>query len=1510
MTDCHEYIGTYLSRKNFHLPVLFVFIFCTSAIVVSAQIQIKEGNNLDRDAAHLVRNFLLGNGIQIKSVKHIGSLKSIGSFEKAINELGIDKGLVLSTGSVSNIARPNDRKDTGDSPDPANTQTDTDLQNLTPYPVKEVTGLEIQFVAQTADLEFRYVFASEEYPEFTCSKFNDIFAFFISGPNPDGGVYNKKNIALVPDPNDPSGNSFTDFPVWTNTVNNGKVGEITTDGSCTDKNESLAFTQYYNDNSNSLYLTFDGYLDVFKARVRIVPCQVYTIKLIIGDSNDFDYDSAVFLEANSLKSRDFFYALEGMPDNTIVEGCQSGRIAVVYDKPVTEDINHKLNIVAVREDDALVGLDYELSDTEFRLRRGDSIAYIEFHPLEDNMAEAPEFIRILDAYNGCIIDTLSLRIADNRTLELSEQFENMAICPGGSTLSELFPEIIPQFIDFTSGTGDYQFGNRSPSLLAIPILVGQEYHNITYSGLSDICLDAFTHTNISEVSILLKSPDGEVVRIKDTGGDKISFVNEKLCLSQIVDFNSINSFLSKGDHAISGRWEFIIIDEVSNNATGSFDKLTIFFENPGYKHITFTDTFGKTMLSDALITQDSVIEVVVSDRYNCMVSKRIKLSIIESINEPINISCGTSDRDQLGFSWQMTGDERYEIDYGNGWTDIGQTDRYIISGLPPDTTVTLRIRTNLGACSGPVSEVTCVSPPCIDPDIIISNKTDSDDACMPNGSFEINTTNTKGPYRYFLDSKEILDSNVSGLARGRYAVSVIDAYGCPNSTNVSIAGVASMQLSATVEGAYCGQQGFIDLFVSDGVFPYTYMWSNGSTEKDINGLDGGEYTVTVTDADGCHVSKSFIIEQTQRMKIMKLDIENVSCAGLSDGYVRPILMGGHTPYQYEIVNITSGVVHDTFGLPAGNYSITVTDRNQCLTVSEFSINEPDTLTLEAYVDGPSCDNDLEAGAIELNVSGGHEPYIYTWSDNSSEEGRVALVPGVYMVTISDNENCTISDSFTINTPVDPAVEVYSYDASCYGATDGNASISIANESFSVLWDNGQNTPLIDNLSSGRYCAMITTESGCIIDTCINISQPADMTVETIITDNSCFGVDDAGIDLTVSSGKGPFTFLVSDNIYQRDSILIQRELSPGLYGVRVIDSQGCSKDVEIEINPAPVITTVISKRDVACYSGSDGSIALDLSGSSEIDLISWIGPDGYTSQSAEINDLIAGVYAFQAVDNKGCQYSNEITVTEPAEPTLIDITVEDVTCFGMENGSIMATLAEGVSEDFEYSLNNGFLSNNTGLFESLSPGEYDLLTIDENGCEVEIPGIVVVEPFKFLIDIEVDTEVIESQNIPIEVKVSNAQGNYKLNWASDPAKDLPCTDCQSTVIIDLKRHLFISVEAIDDKGCIAYDEKKIYVRRANHISVPTAFTPNRDGRHDALYVYGTNGTRILDFTIYSSNGSAYYSASDFVVNNEDVGWDGTYGGRELSPGSYTWTATALFKDGFKKKFSGTTQLIR
>ena len=259
--------------------IVILCLLCFCGIRVHAQLTVTPSIS-----AYQMASIIAGPGVTVFNASYVGMPIASGSFNSVGTAVGLNSGIVLTTGEAVQSIGPNDNDA---STTQFSTAGDSDLESLTGAQTFDAAVLEFDFIPQSDTLTFRYVFASEEYPEFVCSEFNDLFGFFISGP----GIVGKSNLALIPG---------TTSPVAINTVNNGSIGLSVSGPPST--NCGLTNSAFYIDNTGGLDIQYDGLTTILTAEIIVTRCLTYHLKIAIADGADSALNSGVFIEAGSLSS--------------------------------------------------------------------------------------------------------------------------------------------------------------------------------------------------------------------------------------------------------------------------------------------------------------------------------------------------------------------------------------------------------------------------------------------------------------------------------------------------------------------------------------------------------------------------------------------------------------------------------------------------------------------------------------------------------------------------------------------------------------------------------------------------------------------------------------------------------------------------------------------------------------------------------------------------------------------------------------------------------------------------------------------------------------------------------------------------------------------------------------------------------------------------------------------------------------------------------------------------------
>lgn len=622
------------------------------------------------------------------------------------------------------------------------------------------------------------------------------------------------------------------------------------------------------------------------------------------------------------------------------------------------------------------------------------------------------------------------------------------------------------------------------------------------------------------------------------------------------------------------------------------------------------------------------------------------------------------------------------------------------------------------------------------------------------GSITLTVGGGSPSYTYLWSNADTAQ-NLSGVPAGIYIVTVTDVNNCTASDTITLTEptlVSSTQIPITYLGGNnvsCNgaSDGSIDVTPSGGVAPYTYVWSTTDTTEDLSGLSAGSYTVTVTDINGCSGEATIVLDEPAILDGILTSPTfsggyNVSCGG-SDGAINLLVTGGNTTYTYSWSN--GETTQNIDSLPAGIYTVTITDANGCTFSDNITLTQPgaysSAISSPTYNGGYNITcNGANNGAIDLTMSGGTPPYNYVWSTTDTVEDLSGLAPGLYTVTVTDNNNCTITTSITLTEPlvlqsfITSPTNPGGYNISCFGGANGSVTVSgiDGTPGYTYLWSNGSTTATLTNLSIGPHYVTITDANNCIVIDSITLTEPPILAVTSITSPQypggwniSCNGSDDGAVDITVAGGAPGYSYLWSNG----DTTPNITNVSVTVYIVTVTDVNGCTATNSITLTEPQLLSSNIvpsvtpGGTNISCNGGSDGSVNLIVNG----------GTAGYTfdwSNGSTIEDptgLSAGTYYVTITDTNGCVTADTITLTEPAGMNSSTITSNyngsGVSCNNSCDGNIDLTVNGGAAP-YTY-----LWSDNTSGQDllNLCSGTYTVTITDANGCTTT-DGATITQP--------------------------------------------------------------------------------------------------------------------------------------------------------------------------------------
>ena len=777
------------------------------------------------------------------------------------------------------------------------------------------------------------------------------------------------------------------------------------------------------------------------------------------------------------------------------------------------------------------------------------------------------------------------------------------------------------------------------------------------------------------------------------------------------------------------------------NSTGAID-ITVTGGVGGY---TYAWSNGATSEDLSNLTAGNY-SVTITDVNGCSVSQNIQitqpLAALAVSETKTNLTCfgandGTIDLTVTG------GTAPYAYAWSNGKTT---QDNFNIAAGVYDVTIT-----DANGCS--IQKSYNITSPY---ELTLSGTT-SDISCFGAADGAINITATGGTAPYtFVWSNGAGTEDISGLSPGNYSVQITDANGCTKAESFTITQPAFLQLTYSQTDVLCfgNSTGAIDITVTGGVSGYTYTWSNGATSEDLSNLTAGNYSVTVTDVNGCSVTQNIQITQPLAALAVSETITNLTCFGANDGTIDLTVTGGTAPYAYAWSN--GKTTEDNFNVAAGVYDVTITDANGCSIQKSYTIASPDELTLSGTTNNISCFGAAD-GAINISATGGTAPYTFVWSNGAGTEDISGLSPGNYSVQITDANGCTKAESFTITEPTVRAFSHSKVDVSCFGGSDASINISIVGGTapYTYAWSNGATSEDISGLSAGDYTVVVTDVNGCQISQTINVVEPvAALTTVESITNLTCFGANDGSIELLVTGGTAPYTYNWNNGSSTED-IYAQ---AAGAYQVTITDANGCSIQGNYSINTPDPLTSIGTSQNISCNGLTDGSINLTVTGGTEPYVYSW--SNGETTE--DLSNLAIGSYQVQVTDAQGCSISRNFNITQPL-PLTLNYVSNNVSCFQAGDGNI-TTQVSGGTAPYTYAWNNGATTKN---ISALTGGSYELTVTDANGCQTT-QTITITEPSSALNAAATITDAGCNglPNARIDLTVTGGTAPYNYLWSN------------------------------------------------------------------------------------------------------------------------------------------------
>lgn len=650
--------------------------------------------------------------------------------------------------------------------------------------------------------------------------------------------------------------------------------------------------------------------------------------------------------------------------------------------------------------------------------------------------------------------------------------------------------------------------------------------------------------------------------------------------------------------------------------------------------------------------------------------------------------------------------------------------------------------------------------------------------------------------------------------------------------------------------------------------------------------EDGNYVFEVTDEAGCTQDTTIEISCPE---VLFFDVSSteVSCTGYSDASFDASAAGGTGSVTFEVPEV--GVLIDFEGavdyaqdsLPSGTYTFSLVDENGCTFSDTLEIEEPDGLSVDYSVTDVACAGDCN-GLILANIEGGSLPYVLSVNDLEGEavvSGE--LCPGSYVHTTADGNACLVTDTLSIVGP-DTIQFVFSVsNVPCSGADNGQICLD------SLQGGSGPLTPQLVplptgaldgtcfNVPAGNYEVLVQDSVGCTSEFfAANVEEPANIEILPTITPISCTGAGDGVLVVNAVGGSGPLS-LISPFVFPTlpDTLF---SLGGDSLNLVVGDTLGCIDSVVVSIpEPEPVLLEVLNAVFPECGGDCNGGIEVALSGGTGgLTLYNGVVSDSTSVLSSGLVNLCADTYSLYLSDDEQCVDSVTVVIEEP-DPLLFDITIQNVTCTGMDDGVAIIGTSGGSGETaWEFVGSDVDVLN---LFE----GEYAVTAADTAGCTADSIFIVAA-------DIETDMTV-EMFSSPVTCwQTSDGTATAAVTGGELPIQYVWSDgNAQTTATaIGLSEDVY-SVTITDNIGCTLGYLTTVEPTE-DCLFIADALTPNGDGINDRWVVGGLEFFPQSEVQVFNRWGQMLFRSSPGTT-----WWDGTFNGALLPASDYYYVITVF-----------------
>ncbi|MEZ5045544.1 MAG: choice-of-anchor L domain-containing protein [Chitinophagaceae bacterium] len=1490
------------------LRFLVIILFLFSNFYSFSQFTVTNGFT----ATQLVDK-LVGSGVVYSNATLTCNSNANGFFSNATtSSLTMDSGIVLTTGRATTSYLGTTISDIGTNlPASYFASTgwlgvggDADLQAASTGPIFDLCKLEFDFVPVGDTIEFNYRFGSEEYPLYTCSNFNDIFSFFISGP----GYATPTNLAIIPG---------TSCPVSINTINGSTAnpcGQVTSP--CAPPNNAL-----FVNTSASSSIVYDGMTQKMTSIAQVIPCSTYHMKFAIADVFDDVLDSGVFLEANSFSSQAATISsvfstnsLNIVPQPYAIEGCAGSSITISRAVPSPLP----LTVLLTYAGSANPLTDFSSLPSSIVIPANDTAVTLVISPIEDNVFEGVENL-IVSVYgsicNNAVTDFAELLILEYPQYQVSN---NTTICEGQSVNLSATPTASNSYLQFSWAGGTTPTTGSTVS--ATPLSTTTYTVTSSFSGcptrdsLITVSVEQLPTIQLTTNSITCANTVGSIQATATAASTPATItLNPGNIANPGLNANFLN--LSAGNYTvvvssamgckdsatttITQQPNLAWINTLSQDLTcfasddGSIDVLA----QGGVGTISYTLNPGSVVNTSGSFSNLAIGSYTISaaDNSGCTAITILNISQPDEISiTNINIdsvSCfGLQDGSVSILTLAGVAPLTYTLLPNNIANNNG-----VFSGLTANT-YTIQIA-DANNCS--ISTTVLIE----EPDTLSwTSLTPTNTLCFNNstGIISMGATGGNAGIVYWLQpiNQNNTNGNFSGLAVNTYTASAVDAKGCTIETTVVIDEPTQLVIDAIVNtNPTCvpGNDGSIDITASGGTGVYNYSIGGAPQASNVfTSLGVANYTIVVSDANGCTATSITSLSLPPLMQWNTPNIQDVSCAGMLDGSIDIVANGGIGTINYQLNGGAPQALGNFPNLAANTYTIQATDAAGCTISTLVNIASPPTIVISSLIkDSVSCANGNDA-SIQVSATGGNGVLTYTLNPTAQTNTNGifnSLVAMNYVVTISDANGCSINTNVTIlqPDPLDWLVSNFT-NVSCFGGSNGTINVQAnggnAFYQYQLMPGNITNTSgSFNSLAAMNYTINAIDSKGCSISTQITISQPLAIAItNATATIPSCSPGNDATITITASGGTSIYTYSAS-SAFQSSNVITG--MGAGNYTITVKDNNNCTSTSVVQIiAPSLPSWQTINSTNVLCSNGVNGQINVTASNPNASTIDYFLLPSSINNQTGAFPNLSAQVYTISATDALNCSITTAIQITEPPKVTFTSFSIQNPKCFGTTTGSITCS-ASGGAGSLSYTLLPNNVTNITGFYNNLVANNYTIVVTDANGCTISSAASL-VDPPELQIQSVATTPTQCDPNNTGTITIQATGGTPSYQYAETISGPFTSSNtiaalqagtyqvvirdangCTATTTVNVVQVNLPSIDILSVKDITCHDDQDAEIQvAANGVNAITSYQLLPDNIQSIIGYFGNLGEN--NYTIVATDAAGCTVSTEVQILNPEI----------------------------------------